>query len=110
MSETGSAREENCPVNQDTTQKARSIANGATLNQLHSLLGQDSATDISELLEQEAASCPICVKTLTKSFGPTDMTVSGGPPSKVATGLLDLLVDDPVKVIHFLDQSVLAIA
>ncbi|KAG9376064.1 hypothetical protein A1F94_013330 [Pyrenophora tritici-repentis] len=91
-------------------EKARIIANGITLNQLKSLLGQDSAADISGLLEQEAVSYPIRVQGLTKSFGPTEKTISSDPPSKVATGLLDLQDDDSVKVIHPLHQSVLAIA
>ncbi|RMZ74544.1 phosphotransferase enzyme family [Pyrenophora seminiperda CCB06] len=92
--------------------EARSLANQATLSQLNSMVNNDSAADISELLKREATAYPRLVDELAVDFGSAsnDKTSNGDTPPSVAAGLLDLPVDGSVKVIRSLDQSVLDLA
>jgi hypothetical protein len=112
MPKTADLEEAKLPATDVAIREARSLANQVTLNQLTSMVSNDSAADISEVLRREATAYSRLVDELAVSFGTAsnDKTSDGDTQPSVATGLLDLPVDGSVKVIRSLDRSVLDLA
>ncbi|PVI01583.1 hypothetical protein DM02DRAFT_524713, partial [Periconia macrospinosa] len=69
-------------VTHDGIREARILANEVTLSQLTSMVKNDSAADISDILRRETTSYPCLVKELAASFSPVskDKTTSDDPP------------------------------
>lgn len=112
MPKTANLEELKLPDTHVGVREARSLANQVTLGQLTSMVSNDSAADISEVLRREATAYPRLVDELAVAFGSAsnDKTPNGDPQPSVAIGLLDLPVDGPVKVIRSLDRSILDLA
>ncbi|CAI6341292.1 unnamed protein product [Periconia digitata] len=100
------------PVTHDHLREARVIANQVTLSQLTSMVKNNSAADISDLLKRESTSYPDLVGSLATSFasGSNDTTINSDPLPSVATGLLDLPVEvSAITVIQSLSPSILTL-
>ena len=100
------------PVTHVSVREARRLANQVTLGQLTSMVSNDSAADISEVLRREVTAYSRLVDDLAVAFASAsnNKTLNGDPQPSVATGLLDLPVDGSVKVIRSLDRTVLDLA
>ena len=95
-----------------SVREARRLANQVTLGQLTSMVSNNSAADISEVLRREVTTYTRLVDDLTVAFSSAsnDKTLNGDSQPYVATGLLDLPVDGFVKVIRSLNRCVLDLA